>query len=399
MTSRFIFQGVTADNHLDEIRDTFQLANIERVIISVAFLNERGFDLLKDILKPVADKTTVFAGIRNGITSGQGLLACIDCGCATYAVDTGSRSVIFHPKIYLAKSATEARIVLGSANLTVGGLHGNIEAGLKIIADMTVERDAALVKDLTTKVDAMVDEFPQHVFQIKDKQQVLDLLKAGRVIDEKKTPPPTPGGSSGNRDLDDIPKIKLKKKSLKLPIVTTLIDEEIAGAKAAGEAVNLQKEAATLLSKLAIKELELVWRSKPLTERPLNIPKSKKTNPTGSMNFSKGLNSDIDQRSYFRHEVFSSLIWAPDPNPNRSHLERANAQFCIVVRNVNYGVYNMQLTHNSNKAMETYKQSNSPTRLHWGKVKSIVAHKDLLNRTVYLYRDKEKPDQFVLEID
>lgn len=401
MTRKFIFQGVTADSHLDEVRETFQLADIERIIISVAFLNERGFALLADLLKPVAEKTTIFAGIRNGITSGQGLLACIECGCTTYAVDTGSRSVIFHPKVYLAKSATEARIVLGSANLTVGGLYGNIEAGLKIIADMAVESDAALVEDLTSKVDAISDDFPQHVFQLKDKQEVLDLLKAGRVIDEKKTPPPTPGGSSGNRDLDKIPKMELKKKTLKLTAVTTLADEkepEDVGAAAAVEA-NKEESAVAPLSKTLTQRLQIQWISNPLSRRHLNIPTAKGTNPAGSMNFNKGPNNDIDQRSYFRDQVFSHLNWVPDPNPTKSHLERANAQFRIVIRNVNYGVYNMRLTHNSNSAMTTHSQSNSPTRLHWDEVKSLVRHEDLLDRTMYLYRDEDKPDQFLLEID
>ena len=78
--NKFIFQGVTADSHLDEVRDIFQLDAVERILISVAFLNERGFALLADMLKPVANRTIVYAGIRNGITSGQGLLASIECG-------------------------------------------------------------------------------------------------------------------------------------------------------------------------------------------------------------------------------------------------------------------------------------------------------------------------------
>ena len=126
MTRKFILQGITEDSHLDEIRDAISVANVSRVVISVAFLTERGFGLLSDILEPIADKTVILAGIRNGITSAQGLLACVECGCKTYAVDTGSRGVVFHPKIYLGKSDQEARLVLGSANLTVGGLNSRL---------------------------------------------------------------------------------------------------------------------------------------------------------------------------------------------------------------------------------------------------------------------------------
>ncbi|WP_420723689.1 hypothetical protein [Hwanghaeella sp. LZ110] len=406
MTNKFILQGLTVDNHLDEVRDTFQLANIERVIISVAFLNERGFALLVDILKPVADKTTIFAGIRNGITTGQGLLACIDCGCTTYAVDTGSRGVVFHPKIYLAKSATEGRIVLGSANLTMGGLNSNIEAGLKIVCDMADKSDADLVEDLASKIDAIVDEFPQHVLQVKNKQEVLELLKSGRVIDERQVPPPNPGGSSVNRDLDKIPKMELKKKMLTYAPVTTLVDErepEGTGAAAAGEvaaAEGAKEETPDAPpSKPAIDQLELVWTSNPLTRRPLNIPTAENTNPTGSMYFTKGQTEGIDQRHYFREEVFGDLAWANDAADEKVHLERATGSFRIVIKDVNYGVFDMGLTHDSRTDSATYKQNNSVTQLHWGDVKPMVARDDLLDRTMYLYRDKSKPDQFVLEID
>ena len=406
MASKFILQGVTADSYLDEVRNTFQLADIERVIISVAFLNERGFSLLADLLKPVADKTTVFAGIRNGITTGQGLLACIDCGCTTYAVDTGSRSVVFHPKIYLAKSATEGRIVLGSANLTMGGLNSNIEAGLKIICDMADKSDADLVEDLSSRIDAIVGEFPQHVFQVKNKPDVLELLKSGRVIDERKVPPPNPGGSSGNRDLDKIPKMQLKKKTLKFAPVTTLIDEkepEETGAAASGIVAaaegGKEETSAAPPSKPAIDQLELVWTSNPLTRRPLNIPTAENTNPTGSMYFTKGQTQGIDQRHYFREEVFGGLAWANDAAAGKGHLERATGIFRIVIKDVNYGVFDMGLTHDSRTDSVTYKQNNSVTQLHWGDVKPMVARDDLLGRTMYLYRDASKPNQFVLEID
>ena len=95
MTKKFILQGVTADNHLDEVHDIFSLNDISKAIISVAFLNYRGFSLLKDFIEPIAKKTVVIAGIRNGITSFQGVIASVQCGCKTYAVDTGSRNIVF----------------------------------------------------------------------------------------------------------------------------------------------------------------------------------------------------------------------------------------------------------------------------------------------------------------
>ena len=151
MKKKFILQGITTDRHLDEISEVLSIPEVTKIIISVAFLNQRGFAPISDLIKPNADKAVILAGIRNGITSAQGLNACIECGCKTYAVDTGSMHVLYHPKIYFCKNADQAQLVLGSANLTVGGLSSNVEAGLKIDIDLNVPEDASFAADLEAK--------------------------------------------------------------------------------------------------------------------------------------------------------------------------------------------------------------------------------------------------------
>ena len=394
MTKTFLLQGITGDSHLDEIRDVVALENVSRVIISVAFLTQRGFDLLKDELKPIVDKVEVFAGIRNGITSAQGLLACVECGCRTYTVDTGSRGVVFHPKIYLSKNDAKARLVLGSANLTVGGLNSNIEASLKVVADLNTADDAALVADLEAKISGMVTDFPEHVVQIKTLDEIKSLLAAGRLIDESVKPAPSPSGSSGNRGLDTVPQMKLDKKKLKLGAVTKI--KSVAPNKVPKGA---QPSKIPTLGAPATEQLVLVWESKPLTRRPLNIPTAAKTNPTGSMLFTKGKTLGIDQKTYFRKKVFSGLGWKADAAVKKKHLERAKAKFRIIIKDVNYGVFEMSLTHDSRTDSGTFEENNSVTQLHWGEVKPLVALEDLLDRTMLLYRVDKQPDLFVLEID
>ena len=401
MTKKFILQGITGDNHLDEIRDAISIENVSRIVVSVAFLTQRGFSLLGDILEPVADKTVVLAGIRNGVTSAQGLIACVECGCKTYAVDTGSRGVVFHPKIYLSKNDDEARLVLGSANLTVGGLNSNIEASLKVVADLSTADDAALVADLEAKIDGMVAEFPDHVVEINTVDEIKSLLAAGRLIDESMKPAPSPGGSSGNRGLDAVPRMKLDKKKLKLGAVAPIEEdaEAVAPDDMPVEAQAPEVPAISVPGAPATDQLDLVWESNPLTRRPLNIPIAAGTNPTGSMFFTKGQTADIDQRHYFREEVFGALDWQPDDAAGKDHLERAKAKIRIVIKDVNYGVFEMSLTHDSRTDSRAYEQHNSVTQLHWGEVKPLVALEDLLDRTMFLYRDDNQSGLFVLEID
>jgi len=194
-TKTILFQGVTADNHLTAVKQILAIPNAERVIISAAFVTEGGLTVLTDELAPVAAQTTILAGIRNGITSVQGLRKSLTLGCSTYAVDTGSRTVIFHPKIYFSRNDNEARLIVGSANLTIGGLNRNIEASLLLTMELADPDNAALVAELEGKIDGMIAEYDEHVIPIPDDALIQQLLDSGRVVDENLVRAPTPAGS------------------------------------------------------------------------------------------------------------------------------------------------------------------------------------------------------------
>jgi hypothetical protein len=88
---------------------------------------------------------------------------------------------------------------------------------------------------------------------------------------------------------------------------------------------------------LASPTWNVLWRSGALSERDLNIPTGSNTAVTGSMLFKQGRWPHIDQRHYFRDEVFGDLDWTPDSRPSRAHLERARAEFNIIVNGVDRG--------------------------------------------------------------
>jgi len=393
MESKILFQGVTPETHLAAIRHVLAIPNPQAVIFSTAFMNRGGLMQIRESLEPVAGVTTIIAGIRNGITSAQGLVAALDFGCTVLAVDTGSRNVIFHPKIYFARNATTARLVLGSANLTIGGLNSNIEASVTMTLDLGVTDDADFLADIQAKIGGMRTDYPEHVFNVPDAATVALLLEAGRVVDESIVAAPTPGGSSDNRDLDNIPRMQLKTPPIQRPAMPRVAAPPAAAAPAAAPA-------AALVPAAAVRDQRaLVWESRPLARRYLTIPQGPNTNPTGSMLFTKGAMDNIDQRHYFRDAVFNGLEWNYDTAPRKEHMERAEAQFRLIIRDVDYGVYTLRLSHNTRTDTSAYRRKNSMTQLHWGLARNLIAREDLLDRTMYLYRDETGPDLFVLEID
>jgi hypothetical protein len=115
------------------------------------------------------------------------------------------------------------------------------------------------------------------------------------------------------------------------------------------------------------------------------------------MLWKKGAAEDIDQRHFFRDEAFEGLNWQTDPNIR--HYERAEAVFNIVIKGLNYGAFPLKLSHNTDTHSRSYAQKNSMTQIHWGAAMRIVAKRDLLGRTMSLYRKDANPPEFLIEID
>lgn len=59
----------------------------------------------------------------------------------------------FHPKVYLFRSAQRADVIVGSGNLTGGGLFTNYEASLAARLDLAVQADAAFLEVIETTLD------------------------------------------------------------------------------------------------------------------------------------------------------------------------------------------------------------------------------------------------------
>lgn len=392
MAKRILFQGISTEDHLSAVRHVLEVDHVARVVISVAFMNARGLSLVREDIERVAENTTIMAGIRNGITSAQGLKTSLEMGCSTYVVDTGSRQLVFHPKIYMSRNVNEARVLIGSANLTYGGLISNIEASILLTLDLSQSDDRAFVEELENQIEGMIAEFPDNVLHISDYTAIEDLLVSGRVIDENLVQGPTTSGSAIMRNLDSIPRMRLKTRSIAMPTVSPF--QRVSGAQAANALV-------TPIGVLApVRErLTLVWKSKPLTRRDLSIPLGENTNPTGSMLFKKGALENIDHRHYFRDEVFAHLDWQFDTAKGREHFERTEGRFQLVLRDVDYGVYSLRMSHNSLTDTKAYDQKNSMTQIHWGSVRELVGNEDLLERTLWLYRARFEADLFVIEID
>lgn len=132
-TIKFLLQGLAeTEDHYAEVEQLLGLPNIDRCLISVAFMNAAGAGMLAEKLSSLSDKLYLFVGIRNGVTSKQSIEILREKNICPICVDTATQAFIFHPKVYLAQNQESAVLITGSANFTSGGLVKNIEASLII---------------------------------------------------------------------------------------------------------------------------------------------------------------------------------------------------------------------------------------------------------------------------
>lgn len=356
----------------------YSSATCEEAIISVAFALSDGVNCISGKLASLGTHASVYVGIRNNITSGQALLALLRCGVNLYVIDSGSPSVLFHPKLYFAKSSEAAQSLIGSANLTFSGLNNNIEASTRLVLSAENMDDHQYITDIENIFSALHTRFPEHVLPVRSARDVVSLMRQGRLTDERARVVSSQKADSQLRSKNMLKRIPIpffhKRAQKPRKRARTIIYSQTRGISG---------------------DYRLVWTSNRLTERDLNIPTGSNTNPTGSMLFKKGKTEDIDQRHYFFDHVFDGLKWIADVS--HPHLLRSSAQFCIIINGSDYGVYTLNLTHNSKTNSAAYKQKNSMTQIHWGKAKKLIAKRDLLRATLKLYKSNQASSRFVME--
>lgn len=106
-----------------------------------------------------------------------------------------------------------------------------------------------------------------------------------------------------------------------------------------------------------------------------------------------------DFRHHFRNVVYSELDWEFDLRPSKSHLERAIVNMRMIILGIDYGIYNLKLSHNTKTDTTSYSQKNSMTQLSWGEAKNLVGQEELIGKTAKIYKNQTAIDVFTLIIE
>ena len=155
---------------------------------AVAFVKQSG---VRHLVEPIRDHVShggdvrISVGIDVGGTSSEGLnmlLDAVGAGGTIWVFHNDNQST-FHPKVYLFESDDTAVVVVGSGNLSEGGLFTNYEACLAVELDLCQENDMNYLRETRQMLQHYVD--PENALCKRlDRELVSRLVEAGYVFSE-----------------------------------------------------------------------------------------------------------------------------------------------------------------------------------------------------------------------
>jgi len=113
----------------------------DEIIICVAFLKSSGLDFIIDKLKSQTGNCTFYIGTDYFLTEPNAIRKLSKQGHLIFR--TQKKGITFHPKIYYFKKGNSISILIGSANMTGGGLESNYEVSFLIEtnSNSTIDKD------------------------------------------------------------------------------------------------------------------------------------------------------------------------------------------------------------------------------------------------------------------
>ena len=143
----------------DVILDALQGGLYNNFIGFSAFVSIGGVNNLKDGIASFISNggsVSLYVGVDLHATSKEALKALIDANIPTKIVYSPN-SVVYHPKVYLFRGATNHMVIVGSSNLTTSGLFQNVESSICVKFSDGDEQGMALENSILRYFDKIID--------------------------------------------------------------------------------------------------------------------------------------------------------------------------------------------------------------------------------------------------
>ncbi|MGV8877559.1 MAG: phospholipase D-like domain-containing protein [Sphingobacteriaceae bacterium] len=295
---------------------------------------------------------------------------------------------VFHPKIYLFEGAKEFKLIIGSTNLTRGGLFTNVESSLLIEFNSTDKKGLTLLTEFKAYYKSLFNFSDPNLFKISS-AVINDFYTDGIIPDET-----TRRNNFHKKAITASSQANTVTKKANIQTRTTAkVPHSFPTKPRKSGSIPTATSQMTAVQVAIVQPILnqpqprlLVWQKFSLSQSDAQfVPTG--TNGTGNLKLSQArfrLNGLlINHNTYFRNQVFQHLIWART-KPTSATYEETIGNFDITILGTPHGVQSIKLSYDP---IRISNQANTPSWLHWGNVlMSILQQTNVTGRTLNLYQ-------------
>lgn len=315
----------------------------------------------------------IILGISEGGATRQGLELALELFDEVSVFhDPAGRT--FHPKVFLAKSSDANRLLVGSNNLTAGGLFRNYEAAIELESN---ENNLNIFSQVEDWIERLLDE-----------KQCCVSLTASNIVSIVENPI----YRIGDED-DSSARMKNRVQKGNLPEINQepIFARSSSRKRNARHTVDFAFQAkGTTVSlpqgteqdvppRFSGRQL-LSWSKRLARSDAQQYGGNGKTNLTGALRLtSAGYN--IDRTKFFRDELFGGEPW--DTDPKRHHVEYTEVTMDVIIDQQSLGPLEFRIDHDLTRESG---QKNFTTTLKWGGLNGLLRSTNYIDYWVLLER-------------
>ena len=278
----------------------------------------------------------------------------------------------FHPKIYLLEADTEADLIIGSNNLTEGGMYTNYEAAAKMRFVLPIDQQS--YQDMKADLNIFLNP-PIRISGSLNEQLIKRLIRLNLIVPEKLARRNRAKSSRSHFAPNGI--VEIPFESVPIPRAPVFEIAQPSNIPFGG------------IIQAAAEDMELLWRKEDL---PASDVQRQPGHATGGLRLTQaGWQANgvlIDQTTFFRQELFGEWSWTiGERAPTSRETTQISCEVHILGRD--YDIHQLTISH---KPGGEAGQRNYTTMLHWGTLANLIRDQNLTGRTLELFRLNENDE-------
>jgi hypothetical protein len=326
-----------------------------KLLAATAWLRASGLGPLAPSIEALKDRgghADLFVGLDYRGTTVQGLNAAVPLFDRIFVVhDVEGRT--FHPKLYLVRGRSEAYLLIGSNNLTAGGVGFNYEAA--IVHKLNLRR--ADHRELVAEVELFATRLMSDSAICKRLTPSLlnRLDRDGWLGDESKRTPASnedAGPTRARRTTRSgiFTRSKVLKRTRPIPPATT------------------SQARRRVPSRRAPLTPDTWWKQLNNTD----VQRPSAGNPVGSVRITRPPGLALDPATFFRQQLFANERWRKRQDHSGNQIEIAELTFDCYLERRQLGTKRLRVDYGPHRA----RRSRATTLLHWDELADLIHHRN-----------------------